>query len=335
MLDSVINQTYNYLEIILVDDGSDDGSADICDMYEQMDKRIKVIHQQNGGLVSARKEGLKHATGEYVSYIDSDDRIERDAYKELSLHIKNYSPDFIECFFYKDYDGVTSVRKVSLEEGYYTKEKIVNSINTLLNVDPPFVYAIHSSLCSRLIKRTFLIEYQLEKTLKGKTVALVAPGKSSEKEKEKIIKATKDAVCISVNFDYACSDFIFLSNLRSYRELDETKYRKCIVTSNITSDKVYLRAENRNLLNNIDAVRDNAGLMAIKFLMDYGVERIYLAGFDGYTHDAQENYGDSQMTLITKNAVLDAMNDGMNKILALYSEKINLVFLTEKKHIGV
>lgn len=157
---SVINQTYDNLEIILVDDGSDDGSADICDLYEQMDKRIKVIHKQNGGLVSARKEGLKHATGEYVSYIDSDDWIECHAYEELSLYAKRYNPDFIESFFIKDYNGVTSVRKVSLEEGYYTKDKLVKSIEVLLNVDPPFLYAIHSSLCSKLIKRTFLNQYQ-------------------------------------------------------------------------------------------------------------------------------------------------------------------------------
>lgn len=101
---------------------------------------------------------------------------------------------------------------------------------------------------------------ELEQKLKGKTVVLVAPGKSSEQEKDKIKVATRDAVCISINFNYPLSDFIFLSNLRRYRELAESKRSKCIVTSNITSDQVYLQTKYRDLLNEVDAVRDNAGL---------------------------------------------------------------------------
>lgn len=82
-VDSIRNQTYDNLEIILVDDGSPDRSGEICDRLATQDSRIKVIHKENGGLSSARNAGLDVATGEYVSFIDSDDWIRLDMYQRL------------------------------------------------------------------------------------------------------------------------------------------------------------------------------------------------------------------------------------------------------------
>ena len=79
-VDSVINQTYSDLEIILVDDGSPDDCPIICDEYSKKDARVKVIHKPNGGLSSARNAGLDIATGEYVGFVDSDDWIEEDTF---------------------------------------------------------------------------------------------------------------------------------------------------------------------------------------------------------------------------------------------------------------
>lgn len=174
---------------------------------------------------------------------------------------------------------------------------------------------------------------ELEQKLKGKTIVLVAPGKSSEEEKDLITEVSKNAVCISVNFDYQISDYIFLSNLRRYKELSETSLSKTIVTSNITSDKVYLQTKYRDLLNDVEAVRDNAGLMAIKFLMGYDIKDILLAGFDGYSHDAKENYAKQNMEFITKNALLDAMNVGMSEVLKQYSNEIKISYLTKQKFV--
>lgn len=79
-VDSIINQTYKNLEIILVDDGSPDNCSKICDDYAKVDSRIKVIHKKNGGLSDARNAGMKVATGEYISFIDSDDWIDLETY---------------------------------------------------------------------------------------------------------------------------------------------------------------------------------------------------------------------------------------------------------------
>ena len=80
-IQSILVQRMNSIEIILVDDGSTDGCAELCDFYAEKDRRIIVIHKENGGLVSARKEGLKRATGKYIAYVDGDDWIETDMYE--------------------------------------------------------------------------------------------------------------------------------------------------------------------------------------------------------------------------------------------------------------
>lgn len=84
-LDSIIGQTYNNLEIILVDDGSPDRCPEICDEYAAKDARITVIHKENGGLSHARNVGLKIATGEYVTFVDSDDWLENTMYECLMV----------------------------------------------------------------------------------------------------------------------------------------------------------------------------------------------------------------------------------------------------------
>ena len=96
-LDSVINQTYKNLEIILVDDGSFDNSGKICDEYALKDNRIKVIHKENGGLSDARNVGIKEATGEYITFIDSDDYTELDMIEYLYNVLIKFGCDISVC----------------------------------------------------------------------------------------------------------------------------------------------------------------------------------------------------------------------------------------------
>lgn len=104
-IESIINQTYSNLEIILVDDGSPDNCHIICNEYAKKDSRIKVIHKKNGGLSDARNAGLEIATGEYISFIDSDDWIYKDMYTDLIDLIKNHDADISSCSVYKFYEN--------------------------------------------------------------------------------------------------------------------------------------------------------------------------------------------------------------------------------------
>ena len=92
-LNSVIRQTYKNLEIILIDDGSKDRCGRICDEYAKRDSRIRVIHKENAEVANARNDGIKYATGDFISFIDSDDWIAGDAYEILYQGLKKYGAD--------------------------------------------------------------------------------------------------------------------------------------------------------------------------------------------------------------------------------------------------
>lgn len=96
-INSVINQSYNDLEIILVDDGSKDRCGEICEEYKIKDSRIKVIHKENGGLSDARNAGIRVAKGDYIAFLDSDDFIHIDFYKVLMSLMSEYDADIAQC----------------------------------------------------------------------------------------------------------------------------------------------------------------------------------------------------------------------------------------------
>lgn len=99
-LESICSQKYQDLEILLINDGSQDNCAEICDRYAKNDNRIKVIHKKNEGLVCARKKGLYEATGEYITFVDGDDWIESDMYLKLIKIISNTDADFIDSKYF-------------------------------------------------------------------------------------------------------------------------------------------------------------------------------------------------------------------------------------------
>lgn len=107
-IESILMQTYEDIELILVDDGSPDNSGKICEDYAKKDSRIKVLHKQNGGPSDARNTGLEIATGDYIMYVDSDDYIEKYSCEELAAIIKQYQADIV-CF---------NLRNISEEDGH-------------------------------------------------------------------------------------------------------------------------------------------------------------------------------------------------------------------------
>ena len=94
-IESVLNQTYTDFELIIVDDGSTDGCYEICEDYQKRDSRCSVIHQENRGLLLARRAGIKKATGDYLINVDSDDKCSLSMLSELAEIIKHNAPDMI------------------------------------------------------------------------------------------------------------------------------------------------------------------------------------------------------------------------------------------------
>lgn len=141
-LDSIVNQTYRNLEIILIDDGSTDGSAAVCDEYAVKDSRIKVLHQVNSGVSRARNAGLDLATGDFVNFPDSDDYIEPDTYEYLLQQIIENDAD-AACFeYYITYSDKEIRHRAS--DDRYGRCNTEEAINELL-------FSNRSFLCTKLM----------------------------------------------------------------------------------------------------------------------------------------------------------------------------------------
>lgn len=127
-IDSIINQTYKNLEIILVDDGSPDKCPDICDAFKKKDERIKVIHKKNGGLSDARNAGLDIAHGDYLVFVDSDDWIENTMVEHLLSTCKKYDVEMVTCARYITDGQSTSAVAFDGPEKVYTAEEALTEI---------------------------------------------------------------------------------------------------------------------------------------------------------------------------------------------------------------
>lgn len=122
-------QTYKNLEIILVDDGSPDNCPQLCDAYAKKDSRIKVIHKKNGGLSDARNAGMTIATGEYISFIDSDDYVSNDFIETLYNTLLSENSDIVECSVVKFYeDGHFDEYKDDLNITSYNTEESLSKL---------------------------------------------------------------------------------------------------------------------------------------------------------------------------------------------------------------
>lgn len=128
-LDSILASTYTNLEIIVVDDGSPDNCPQICDEYAKKDLRIRVIHQENQGLVGARNTGLAHAMGEYIGFVDSDDVISPCLYEVLVTAIMSTNADIAACEYTQNME--TLMQSFHLGQHKYT---VLHSFEEQLSV---------------------------------------------------------------------------------------------------------------------------------------------------------------------------------------------------------
>lgn len=154
LIDSILNQTCKDISIILVDDGSDDGSGEICDKYAKDYQIITTIHQNNGGQNSARYRGLEEAQTEYVLFLDSDDWIEKDYIQQMMSLVENIDVDFATSGLVFEYSNELHFFQDGIDEGIYFQEDIYSKILGRYLYD---VYTgrhgITHSLCNKIIKR--------------------------------------------------------------------------------------------------------------------------------------------------------------------------------------
>lgn len=142
-LDSIINQTYTYWEAILVNDGSPDNCGKICDEYAAKDKRFKVIHQENKGVVNARNNAISNADGEYLAFVDSDDYIDKNMLNYMIEAAINDSADIVWC-------NLNSIYKDKI-----CKDKIIIHQENEQNIKDLLTNKIPGYLWNKMIKRSF------------------------------------------------------------------------------------------------------------------------------------------------------------------------------------
>ena len=150
-IESMLNQTYPYLELLLVDDGSPDSCGLICDEYSQQDNRIKVLHQSNGGVVKARNEALKMASGKYLAFIDSDDWLDSRAIEHLVKQAEKDNADIV-WFSY-------------IEEDEQGKElaRVIQPINEpMVMLHKLLSDEVKGFLWNKLIKRDFFMNCHIQ-----------------------------------------------------------------------------------------------------------------------------------------------------------------------------
>lgn len=162
-IESICHQTYKELEIILVDDGSNDNSGKICDLYEKNDPRIKVLHKKNEGLVSARKAGLQLSHGRYIAYVDGDDWIEDTMYERLLNCLLEFNVDVAMCGRYEDTGKYSKAVYHGIEEGKYDKERMIKSIYPRMIVNEVFFeWGIFPGVWDKLFKREYIEPFQMK-----------------------------------------------------------------------------------------------------------------------------------------------------------------------------
>jgi glycosyltransferase involved in cell wall biosynthesis len=160
-IESIITQTYSNFELIIVNDGSNDSSGEICNSFAKNDIRIKVVHQENKGLVNARKSGLQIASGKYVLYIDGDDYVESNFCELLIKETYNFDADIVIGGYIRNYRGRMITVKNNLTAGRYENDEIKKIWDKMIFTGDFFLHGISTYSWGKLFKRDLLTPIQM------------------------------------------------------------------------------------------------------------------------------------------------------------------------------
>lgn len=160
-IESVISQTYHNIEIILINDGSTDNSGVICDEFAKKDNRIVVIHKENGGQSSARNFGINIAKGEYYSFVDADDYIDINMFKDLIYIARTEKADIIQCGFTK-VDETSNTPYVNNHNNYIKRIKLTEALDQFYKNN-----LLSSIVCDKIFKKNifYSLRFPLGQTM--------------------------------------------------------------------------------------------------------------------------------------------------------------------------
>lgn len=161
-LDSLVGQDFSDYEIILVDDGSTDGSGDICDRYAAAHAHVRSLHQDNGGHTSARQNGFRVSHGQYVTFVDSDDWIAPDMYRKMYQAIHDTRADIVICNYTAVMPNKEEICRNFFSSGFYDKARLDKEVYPyMIYSGTYFKYGIAPSLCNKLFRRELLENHLL------------------------------------------------------------------------------------------------------------------------------------------------------------------------------
>lgn len=160
-IESIMNQSYRNLEIILVDDGGKDRCPELCDLYSSKDSRIKVIHKANGGLVSARKAGIQQSNGEYIAYVDGDDWIDQGFIEGLYTAARSSNSDMVCAGFTRDLFLKSAAFINSIPSGIYEGDRLRELWKSMISKPPYYRPGINTYVWNKLFRREILLDTQI------------------------------------------------------------------------------------------------------------------------------------------------------------------------------
>lgn len=228
-IDSVLSQTYQNIEIILVDDGSTDSSGQICDRYAEKNTNIYVIHQKNGGLSAARNSGLNKADSKYIYFLDSDDYIADDTIEKLLSIAENDNSDIV--FF--DANSFVEDSDEEIKQNYRRNNSYVTNLGIDVFSQLQQNDEFHSSVPLLFIRREFLEKSNIN----------FYPGIYYED-----MIFTFEALCLATAVSQ-CSDALYFRRYRSDSIMTSKKSKKYFDSSVIVYRRVQDFSEKNNLIN--------------------------------------------------------------------------------------
>lgn len=155
-IESIQKQSLKDIQIILVDDGSTDNSLKICKRLAEKDARIELVHQENKGLVAARKRGLTVARGKYIGYVDGDDFAEPDMYEKMYQMLEKEDADILAVGYKRDFNGELDIVSNEIPSGVYQGKQLAQIYSRMLFDGNYFTSGIIPSVWSKLFKKELL-----------------------------------------------------------------------------------------------------------------------------------------------------------------------------------